>query len=439
MAEQFDLIVIGAGAAARTAAARASDDYGARVAMVDRGGWGGACSLVACKPTKAYLEAARLARDARVLGAKLGTGLGNSLLLSRVKAWKDELVGTPQAWRERYEASGWTTIEGTASFVDRATIRVGERTLTAPRLLLATGSLPAVPAIEGLDEMGWIDSTRALELTDAPESLLVVGAGPVGLELGQFFARIGTRVTIAGRVAPRADADAAAALQASLEAEGIAFEDGPLESVRGRGSTHVLLAAGRIPDLADLELERVGVETSRRGVVVDAHMRSSVPGIWAAGDAAGVYQLTSVADYEGKVAVDDMFTDREPVADYSALPTCIFTDPELGAIGLTEQEARAAGHAVATAVKPAEDVLRAWYTDSTTGLFKLVFDTGSRRVLGIHVVARSAGEIVQGYAPALRLGMTVEDLVDTHYVFPSWGEGVREAADLVTRAVVREA
>jgi mercuric reductase len=173
-------------------------------------------------------------------------------------------------------------------------------------------------------------------------------------------------------------------------------------------------------------------------VVVDEHMRASLPGIWAAGDAAGKVQLTATADYEAKIAVRDMFTDEAPVADYSALPTAIFTDPELGQIGLTEQEARDAGHAVDTVVYGLENVLRAYYThDEPIGLYKLVFAADTRRVLGVHVVSRNAGDVVQGLASALRLGVTVDQLVDTHYVYPSYGEGVREAAELAPPAGVR--
>src|SRR5215208_6775359 len=137
--DEFDLIVIGAGAAARTAAAKADTDHGARIAMVARGMWGGACAFTACKPTKAYLEAARLARDLRELGPKLGIGVSNSLLLPRVRAWKDELVGTPATWRKRFDDAGYTTIEGTATFVDAETVQVGDRVLTAPRILVASG------------------------------------------------------------------------------------------------------------------------------------------------------------------------------------------------------------------------------------------------------------------------------------------------------------
>jgi mercuric reductase len=402
--------------------------------MIDRGRWGGACALVACKPTKAYLEAARLARDVRVMGPRLGITPSNTVVLGPIKRWKDGLVGTPATWRRRFEDSGYATIEGTASFADAHTVRVGDRVLTSEHILVATGSRTAVPP--GIEAVDWLDNTTALELTEAPESLLVVGAGPVGLELGQFFARLGTRVTIVGhRVAARADGDAADALAAALEAEGIEIVIG--EPERFDGYERVLLAAGRVPDIEDLQLEKAGVETSDRGVVVDEQMRSSVPGIWAAGDAAGRVQLTSTADYEAKVAVDDMFTDRAPIADYSALPTAIFTDPELGMIGLTEREARDRGGSVDTVVYPVENLLRAYYTDSTFGLYKIVFDPESRRVLGIHVVARAAGEIVQGYAPALRLGMTIEHLVESHYVYPTWGEGVREAAELAAPSVAR--
>jgi mercuric reductase len=446
-AESFALIVIGAGAAARTAAQRAATDHGASVAMIDRGRWGGACALVACKPTKAYVEAARLARDLRAVGPRLGLpGPSDTVSLAAVRAWKDWLVGTPAVWRRRFDDAGTTTIEGTASFVDAGTVRVGGRELSAERILVATGSKPAVPPIEGLDGVAWLDNAALLELDELPERLLVLGAGPAGLELGQAFSRFGSRVTIVGpHVAGRADADAARALTAALVADGLEIvldgvtrfsRDGAgvVATLAGGGEVHadaLYLAAGRAPDLDELGLDAIGVQTSRAGIVVDGHMRTSVPGIWAAGDVAGVSQLTSTADYEARVAVRDMFTDDAPPADYTALPTSIFTDPELASVGLTEQEARAGGDGVDTVVYGLDNLLRPYYThDEPIGLFKVVFDVENRRVLGVHVVARSGGEVVQGLAPALRLGLTVEQLAETHYVFPSIGEGVKEAAEL---------
>jgi pyruvate/2-oxoglutarate dehydrogenase complex dihydrolipoamide dehydrogenase (E3) component len=186
-------------------------------------------------------------------------------------------------------------------------------------------------------------------------------------------------------------------------------------------------------------LEAVGLELSRRGIAVDAHMRTNVPGIWAAGDVVEGPQFTPVAGYQGAIAVDDMFGVDGSPADYSRLPTAIFTDPELAALGLTEAEARDAGHDVETVVHPVSSVTRAYFTNSLHGLFKIVFDRSTREVLGIHVVSRSAGDIVGGLALAFRPGLTVDELAAAHYVYPSFSEGVKEAAQLAPPRVAQPA
>ena len=452
MAERFDLIVIGGGSAARDAAGMAARDHGARVALVERERWGGSCPNVACTPTKAYLVAAELAHDANHLAPRIGIETGPARVdLARAREWKESLKKQQEQWVRDLRAAGFATFDGEATFVDVRTVRAGDHELQADRILVATGSRTAVPPVEGLDEVGWIDHVSALDLTELPGSLLVVGAGAVGLELGQAFARFGSRVTIvdaAERIAPLADAEASATLAAALADEGIELatnvfvqrlrrvEDGEAAATIAprdgsdpfevRAET-VLLAAGRVPNLEGLSLDALGVETTRAGIAVDEHLRTSVPGIWAAGDVTAVAQFTPVAQYQARLAVADMFGEDAPPADYAVLPTSIFTDPELGGVGLTEEQAREQGYDV-EAVRN-EFVRRFSYVDARHGLFKVVFDRGSRRVLGIHVVSRNAGEIVQGLSLGLRLGATVEDLASMHHVFPTFGEGVKAAAE----------
>jgi mercuric reductase len=453
IAESFDLIVIGAGSAAREAAAHAVREHGARVALIERERWGGQCPNVACKPTKQYVTAAALIHDLAVapdLGVELA---GTTFNLARLKARKDRLVGTQDAWLERFHDAGFDTIPGEASFVDANTVSVSDQILTAERILIATGSRTAVPPIEGIGEVPWIDHIDALELERVPPTMLVLGGGAVGLELGQAFSRFGSRVTIvegAERIAPRSDADAAAEVAAALADEGIRLvvntfvtrvvrasrrivatlspRDGaPLSTI---GVNSLLIASGRVPNVEALELERVGVEVTRTGISVDARMRTTTSGIWATGDVTATIQLTPVASYQAQVAVADMFGATPRVADYSAIPTAIFTDPELGAVGLTEAEAHDQGFEVETSVYAARDLLRPYYlTDDPRGLIKLVYERGSRRLLGLHVVTRGASELVQGFAVALRLGVTVDDLALGHYAFPTYGEGIHYAAE----------
>jgi mercuric reductase len=442
--ERYDLIVIGAGSAARDAARKASTEFGARVALVESTRWGGSCPNVACKPTKGYLVAAELHRDLRTLGPKLGLDAPPARAdLRAIHAWKETLKKPQERWLADLRNQGYETYEGTATFVDPRTIRVGDAELTAERILIATGSRTAVPPIPGLDELDWIDHVSALDIEELPESLLVLGGGPVGLEFAQVFARFGSRVTIvqtASRISPRSDADATAALAAALEEDGIeVLTDTSVERFDGRTATlaggrtvdadRVLLASGRVSNVEQLGLDRIGVRANRSGIGVNERMRTNVSGIWAAGDVTGQHQFTPIAQYQARVAVYDMFAPNGHAADYSILPTAIFTDPELGAVGLTEADARERGLDVATATHPLANVTRSQYVSERNGLYKLVYERASRRVLGIHVVSRNASDIVQGFAIALRAGLTVDDLARMHHVYPSWGEGVKGAAE----------
>jgi mercuric reductase len=440
----YDLIVIGSGSAARDAANKAAEDYGARVALVERELWGGSCPNIACKPTKAYLVAAELHRDLRTFGAKLGLPPAPELAdLASIHAWKETLRKPQEKWVEELRARGFDTVEGVAAFVDPHRVRVDGRELVGERVLIATGSRTAVPPIPGLDGLDWLDHVTALDLEQVPATLLVLGGGPVGLELAQVFARFGSSVALvqsAPRLSPRSDTDAIGQLEAALEEEGIDVLTGmSVERFDGRrailsdGRTidadQVLLASGRVPNVEELGLDEVGVRMQRGGIEVDDRLRTNVDGIWAAGDVTGLAQFTPVAQYQARIAVEDMFAPNGAAADYSVLPTAIFTDPELAAVGLTEQEAREQGHDVATATHPLANVTRSQYVAERHGLYKLVFARDTRRVLGIHVVSRGASDIVQGLSLALRLGLTVDDLAHSHHVYPSWGEGVKAAAE----------
>jgi pyruvate/2-oxoglutarate dehydrogenase complex dihydrolipoamide dehydrogenase (E3) component len=451
--EQFDLVVIGAGSAARSAAGKASEEYGARVAMIERTRWGGSCPNVACRPTKAYLVAAELAHDIDTLANRIGVQVGPARPnLATIKSWKDSIRSTQEQWRERLTKAGYELVDGAASFEDGHNVRVGDRVFTGEHILVATGSRTAVPPVDGIEAIDWLDHVSALELTELPESLLVVGGGAVGLEFAQAFARFGSTVTIVDaldRIAFRDDRDAAAEVAIALEDEGVeiilntfvksvrpdgdeivaALEPREGSDARELRASRVLIAAGRLPNVEELELEKAGIERTKAGIAVDSHLRTAADGVWAAGDVTGLAQFTPIAQYQGRLAVDDMFTDSAPEADYSALPTAIFTDPELGGVGLTEDEARDEGLEFDVATHPLTAVTRAQYTDSKHGLYKVVFDTASRRVLGVHVVNRAASEIVQGLAVPLKMGVTVDDLAQVHHTYPSLGEGVKAAAE----------
>jgi len=452
--EHYDLIVIGAGSAARDGAKKAAKEYGAKVALIERARWGGSCPNVACTPTKAYLVAAGLAHQINTLANELGIEVRPATTnLAKVKARKETLKKPQQKWVEDLQTAGFDTYEGTASFVAPRTIRVGDAELTADKILIATGSRTAVPPIEGIEEIDWLDHVSALELEELPESLLIVGAGAVGLEFGQAFSRFGSKVTIVDaldEIAPNTDQHAAKELREALEEEGIPIILGSfVTKVAARDGTHVatvvpreggteqeiefdrlLLASGRRPNIEELNLEAAGIETYKLGIVVDERMRTSAPGIWAAGDVNGRALFTPVAQYEARIAVEDMYHPGEgPVADYSVLPTAIFTDPELAGAGLTQMEAEEQGFEAEAVIHPLKYVRRASYFDAKHGLYKIVFDRPSRRVLGLHVVSPAASDIVQGLSVAMRLGVTVDELANAHHTFPTFGEGVKAAAE----------
>jgi mercuric reductase len=446
--DHYDLIVLGSGSAARDGAGRAAREHGARVALIEHWLWGGSCPNVACRPTKAYVVAAELMHDVRHHAEERGIDLPEpTVRLAQTRKWKDSIRRDQQSWVQTLEDAGYGMVPGTASFVDVRTVRVGDQQLSGERILVATGSRTAVPPIPGIEDIEWIDHVSALELEDVPESLLIVGAGPVGLEFAQIFARFGSHVTIVNtgpQIAARADTEAAGELQAALEEEGIEVvlnsgvdsfarsRNGIAASVGGRtvDVSHVLLASGRLPNVEELEPDRIGLEVGRGGITVDDRQRTNVDGVWAAGDVAAGPMLTPIAQYQARIAVEDMFASSSSRrADYSALPTAIFTDPELGGVGLTETEALEQGYDIGVVKHPLPYVTRAQYTGAKHGLYKIVFDWETRRVLGVHVVSRAASDIVGSITPALKLGVTVDDLAFMHHIYPSYSEGLKAAAE----------
>jgi mercuric reductase len=455
---RYDLIVLGSGSAARDGAAKAAKQYGAKVALVESTRWGGSCPNVACKPTKAYLVVAELVHDINRLAETLGIEVGEATIdLARVKARKDSLKKAQPKWVEDLGATGFDTFDGEAELVDAQTVRVDGEELSAERILIATGSRTFVPMIAGIDEVDWIDHVSALDLTELPESMLVVGAGPVGLEFAQIFARFGTRVSVvqsAPRISPRSDAQAAEILMEALaEEDGIEFlVSSVVEAVRRDGDeivatvipmkgegearelrfAQILISSGRSPNVEALRLDELGIEHDRFGILAREHMRTSVDGIWAVGDVTGRYQFTPIAQYQARIAVDDMFGASPATPDYTVLPTSIFTDPELAGVGITEEEAVEMGVEHEVVVHDLKHVGRSAYKEQKRGLYKILYEPGSRRVLGLHVVAPNAGDIVQGFSLAFHFGVTVDDLARMHHVYPTFGEGIKAAAEQAT-------
>lgn len=456
--DRYDLIVIGSGSSGSFAAREAASAYGKRVAVVEKHRWGGDCMTVACKPTKTYLTSAELYHQIRALGPELGVlADGVRLDFRQIKERKDGFVAASsgEARRRNLREHGIDLFDGVARFLDSRTIAVGEQRLQADNILLALGSLPAEPPIEGLREVGALTNETVLDLDEVPASVLVIGAGAVGVEFAQMLARFGARVTVvelAPRILPRMDGAAAAALHEALAEEKIEIltasnvkrleaTGGGVHAViatpQGRRElevARVLNAIGRRPDVDDLDLEAAGLRLEGPGLPVDAYCETDVRGIWAAGDVTAVAQFTPIANYQGLLAVHNMFAGERMAADYRALPSAVFTDPEVAAAGATEEQAREQGADVATAVAPLRNASRAGFAMRLHGLAKLVYERGSGTVLGVHLVTPTASDSIQFIAVAMRLGLTIEDLARSIHVYPSFGEIVKGAAEQALRA-----
>jgi mercuric reductase len=468
-AVQYDLAIIGSGGAAFAAAITARD-AGASVVMIERGTTGGTCVNTGCLPSKALLAAAAARHAAsghRFPGITTSAGPADAAALT---SGKDELVTAMRAGKYTDLAAdyGWEIIAGTARFAgspDSPELRVSRRdggtaTIVAGHYLIATGAAPWIPPTDGLEQAGYLTSATAMELTELPESLLVIGGNAVGLEMAQLFARLGTRVTIAeaaGRLAPFDEPEVSAAIEDALDAEGIGIATAAtVMSVRreARGSSvrirtagdadrelvygQILVAAGRRPATTGLNLDAVGVKAGGHGeVLTDSRQRTANPRIWAAGDVTGGPQHVYVAAAQGSVAAGNALYHSERQVDYTALPRVTFTSPAIASAGLTEAELLARGVPCDCRVVPLEAVPRAVVARDTRGVVKLVAEAGTGRIRGAHVVADGAGEVITAAVYAIRAQMTVADLAGTWAPYLTMSESLRLAAQAFTRDITR--
>ena len=453
-----DLIVLGAGSAA-FAAAIAATEAGARVALMESGVVGGTCVNVGCVPSKALLAPADLLFRA---GHHPFAGITTSAAGADLAALVAAKAGLVDALRtEKYvdlaRSYGFTVCPGRAAFVDRETIECAGERLTAPTFLVATGASPSVPAIPGLAEAGHLTSTTAMELQEIPAELVVIGGSAVGLELGQLFLHLGSRVTILEalpRITPTEEPETSATLERILEGEGAVIHTGVAVSAVRRdgarrivtfaldGTEHtiaadqVIVATGRRPNTAGLGLDRAGVTVTAGGAVrVDDQLRTSNPRVFAAGDVTGHAQLVYVAAYEGALAARNAILGRAETADFHALPRVIFTSPGFAAAGLTEEQARARGVDCESRVLPMDAVPRALVDRDTRGFVKIVAETATGRVLGASVVAGGAGDVIQAAVYAIQFGLTTTQIAATWAPYLTFAEAFKLAAQTFTRDV----
>jgi mercuric reductase len=440
-----DLVVIGTGGAAMAAGIEARG-RGRKVLLVEHGPLGGTCLNVGCVPSKTLLAAAGQRRHAvstRFPGVVTRAG---DVDLPALMAQKQELVDRLR--QAKYagvaDAHGIEIRYGHARFLDEQTLEVDGEPVDAPAYVVATGVTPHVPDLPGLHAVDHLTSTTAMELQELPSSLVVLGAGYVGLEQAQLWAHLGVDVTIVGRFAPQAEPEVAAVLRDAFAADGIAVVEqravavapsGAGVLVRASGGAEVtaerlLVATGRIADTASLGLEAAGVSTDERGfVVVDEHQRTTNPRIFAAGDVSGAPQHVYVAARTGHAAAASALGEPTTV-DYRGLPSVTFTTPQLASAGLTEEQALARGHRCDCRVLGAQDIPRSLANRDRHGALKLVVDADTRKVLGVHAALDGAGEVMLAATYAIKLGMTVDDLADTWAPYLTMSEAVRIAAGL---------
>lgn len=442
---EFDLAVVGTGGAAMSAAIHARLE-GASVVAIESGTLGGTCVNVGCVPSKTLLAAAHTRHAALTNPFPGAATSAGAVDLGALVQQKDELVGMLRQtkYADIAAAYGFDILPGAATFTDPATLLIDERPVRARSYLVAIGAEPHVPAIPGLEHVDYLTSTTAMELTELPASLVVIGGGFVGLEQAQLFARLGVAVTIIGRLAPHAEPELSSELRKAFLSEGITvvgdraatiIQDDGVVRVRtrtGKAVTgeRVLIATGRTPRANGLDLAAAGVATDDRGfIIVDEQQRTTNPVVFAAGDVTDVPQYVYVAAMAGKIAARNALGHHEQV-DYTGLPSVLFTAPQLGSAGITEAEAIAAGYRCACRYLRLSDVPRAITNHNTRGGIKIVADADTGKVLGVHALAETAGEMMLAATYAIKAGFTVTQLADTWAPYLTMAEGIRLTANL---------
>ncbi len=461
MKGSYDLVILGSGSTAFAAALRAAE-MGKTAVMTENRTIGGTCVNRGCLPSKNLIEAARIVWEARHPRYPGLTPCNMEFDFGALIRQKDEVV---HDYRDRKyssiidEADKIEIVTGSAGFAGPHEVSVKGRVLEGDQVLIATGTRPALPEIEGLNQVAYLTSDLLStgeheELTELPQSLVIIGGGYIALELGQMFHRFGTSVTILERgpkVLREYEPEVSLAITEALTGEGLNIvfgahptraleDDGGVVVVANRAGIEeefrgerVLVAAGRVPNTDLLNLQAAGVQTDGPGfVVVDDELRTSVPHIWAAGDVIGRHtesQLaTPVGAHDGGIAAFNALNGERRRVDHNVIPRTIFTDPQVAVVGLTDAEALALGHRCWCNTIPVSLVPRAGAVHDTRGIAKMVIDAESNRVLGVSLVMRDAGEVIHEAAMGMRMGATVDDFVDMLHVYPTMAEALKIVA-----------
>jgi pyruvate/2-oxoglutarate dehydrogenase complex dihydrolipoamide dehydrogenase (E3) component len=450
MAYEYDLVVIGGGSGGLVAA-RVARELGAKVALIDKERLGGDCLYAGCVPSKTLIHIAKVAHMIR-RGAQMGVVSAHAdVAMPRVAATIAGVIDQVGREEQVYVA-GVDVRFGQVAFTDAHTLHLDGVPLTSNRFIVATGSHPAVPDLPGLAGSVFLTNEDVFQLDQLPSSLIVLGGGPIGCELSQAFARLGSRVTLlqhAARLLPKEEPEVSQAVQAALEADGVrvAVRAQPQRVQRdGSGYTltyqeadgtsasaqaeALLVAVGREPNTADLGLDRAGVHYTATGITVDTRLRTTNPAIYAIGDVIGTYLFTHVAAAQAGVAASNALLPRllnRPMR-YAVVPWVTFTDPEAARVGLTEAQARQQEEsAVHVQMLPFAQIDRAQTEGATAGFIKLVL--GKRdAILGAHIVGAHAGEMLAEVALAMRHHLGVAGIRTTIHAYPTYADGLQQAA-----------
>ncbi len=456
-AGRYNLVVVGAGTAGLVTAAGAAG-LGARAALVERELMGGDCLNVGCVPSKALIRAARAFADVRDAGAfgvtvPPGGRVDFPAVMERMRRLRASI--SPNDAAARYRGLGVDVFFGPARFTGSDAVEVGGRVLRFRRAVIATGAGAAKPDIPGLADAGTLTNETVFTLTELPPRLAVIGAGPIGCELAQAFARFGARVSLLNkhaRVMPREDRDAADVVEKALARDGVALvadcnvvraeKQGPdkVLHVEQQGRTRevrvdaILVGVGRAPNVQGLGLEAAGIAfDERRGVTVDDRLRTSNPRVFAAGDVCSRFQFTHAADAMARVAIQNALFFGRAKASALVIPWCTYTDPEVARVGLSEEEAKAGGVEIDVFTQELAEVDRAVLDGETEGFVKVLTKKGTDRIVGATVVARHAGEMISELTLAMTAGLGLATLARTIHPYPTQAEAIKRVADAYNR------
>ncbi|WP_287130449.1 NAD(P)/FAD-dependent oxidoreductase [Candidatus Cyanaurora vandensis] len=445
----FDVVVIGGGSGGLTVAAGAAQ-LGAKVALIDKARLGGDCLWQGCVPSKALIHVSRIAHQVRHSDR---WGIPSSAGPVDFRAVRNHVAQAiqriePHDSPARFQGLGVEVLFGEGQFVDRATFRLSGRDLKARTFCIATGSRPQIPPIPGLSEAGFITNEDVFTLPACPPRLVVLGGGPIGLELGQALHRLGSEVTVlqrGERILPREDTALAAILHQALTDEGITIKTGvTVNRVEGQGDVKILhtnqgsftadailVATGRQPNLEGLGLKEAGVGFNERGIQVDAYLATTNPRIFACGDVTGGYKFTHVAGYEGTVIVRNALLNLfKAKADYRVIPWTTFTDPEVAHVGLTEAEAKDQGGIVLE--QPFKGIDRAITAGEETGLIKIIIRPDGT-ILGAHIIGQQAGELLQEWVLAMKQNLKVGAISASIHPYPTLSLGNQQVSGQLTK------